>query len=528
MPTRLTAIFFASATLFAQTRPASEVFEVADVHRSALAMNPYTFVSGGVLRGARYDLRKATVLDMIRYAYNVDPDVIVGGPNWLEFDRFDVAAKAPPGTPPATIRLMLQSLLADRFRLVLRRDTRPMPAFALAAGKGKPKLREPEGDHLPDCVYQSSSPGFASWSCHNMTMAGFAERLHNVAGDYLKEPVVDTTGLEGAWDFDVKWNNRTQALAAGVERVTVFKAVDQQLGLSLALVNRPAPVLVIDHVEEKPADNPPDVARKLPPSDLRFEVADLKPSRPDAPGGGMRVTPGGGLEAIAMDMRVLMAAAWDIDWDHLDRFANLPKWIETAKFDIHAKASTDTNSPPLMGSGYIDDDVRLMLRALLVERFKIQWHYEDRAVDAWTLASGGKPKMKKGDTSVRAGCNEARTMANDPRDANPRLSELLVCRNTTMAQFVSRLQPLEPDDFAYPPENATGLAGTWDFMLSFSPAWMVHAASETTQPGAASDPTGAVSLAEAIAKQLGLRLEKRKRMLPVVVIDHMEEKPAEN
>jgi uncharacterized protein (TIGR03435 family) len=362
-----------------------------------------------------------------------------------------------------------------------------------------------------------------------MTMTAFAERLHNIAGDYLRDPVVDATGLKGAWDFDLTWNNRTQVLAPGAERATVFKAVDQQLGLSLALENRPAPVLVIDRVEEKPTDNPPDVARKLPPSDLHFEVADLKPARPDAPGGGMRVTPGGGFEAIAMDMRVLMAAAWDIDWDHLERFASLPKWIESAKFDIHAKASTETNGPPLLGAGYIDDDVRLMLRALLVERFKIQWHYENRPVDAWSLTPGGKPRMKKGDTSVRAACKEARTMANDPRDVNPRLSELLVCRNTTMAQFVSQLQPLEPDDFAYPPDDATGLTGTWDFTLNFSPAWLVRVASTTTnQPGAASDPTGAVPLAEAVSKQLGLRLEKRKRMLPVVVIDRMEEKPTEN
>ena len=70
-------------------------------------MNPYTFVSGGVLRGERYDLRKATVLDLIQIAYNLDPDTVLGGPNWLEFDQFDIAAKAPARTPPATIRLML-------------------------------------------------------------------------------------------------------------------------------------------------------------------------------------------------------------------------------------------------------------------------------------------------------------------------------------------------------------------------------------------------------------------------------------
>jgi uncharacterized protein (TIGR03435 family) len=83
--------------LLAQTRPA---FDAADIHRSAPAMNPYTFISGGVLRGARYDLRKATMLDLIRVAYKVEPELVLGGPNWLEFDRFDIAAKAPPSSSP--------------------------------------------------------------------------------------------------------------------------------------------------------------------------------------------------------------------------------------------------------------------------------------------------------------------------------------------------------------------------------------------------------------------------------------------
>src|ERR1017187_4538266 len=101
----LTSIGFAAVRslavigLSAQTRPA---FEAADVHRSPPAMNPYTFISGGVLRGARYDLRKATMLDLIRLAYKVEPQTVFGGPNWLEFDRFDIA-KAPPSSPPEPV-----------------------------------------------------------------------------------------------------------------------------------------------------------------------------------------------------------------------------------------------------------------------------------------------------------------------------------------------------------------------------------------------------------------------------------------
>jgi uncharacterized protein (TIGR03435 family) len=136
-----------------------------------------------------------------------------------------------------------------------------------------------------------------------------------------------------------------------------------------------------------------------------------------------------------------------------------------------------------------------------------------------------KVKMKKADPSNRASCTEARSMANDPRDINPKLSMLIACRNATMAQFAAQLQPLTPDDFAYPVEDATGLTGGWDFNLIFSPSWMRSA------PGpepAGAEPSDALSLADAIGRQLGLKLEMRKLMRPVVVIDHIEEKPAEN
>ena len=119
-------------------------------------------------------------------------------------------------------------------------------------------------------------------------------------------------------------------------------------------------------------------------------------------------------------------------------------------------------------------------------------------------------------------------MDNDPRDSNPLLSSLFVCRNATMAQFVSRLQSLDPFDFSYPVEDATGLKGSWDFRLSFTPTFVLRNVVRETGDGRAPDPTGGVSIQDAMVNQLGLKLEQRKRMLPVVVIDHIEEKPTGN
>jgi len=156
-----------------------------------------------------------------------------------------------------------------------------------------------------------------------------------------------------------------------------------------------------------------------------------------------------------------------------------------------------------------------------VDRFKIKWHSEDRMVDALSLAAG-KPKMMRGEVSGRANCKVAPVVPNDPRDANPLLSELLQCQNVTMTQFAQKLQELEPADFVYPAADATGLSGTWDLLLSFSPEWLVG------QTNADGTPNGAIPIDEAISKQLGLRLEKRRRLLPVIMIDHMEENPTEN
>jgi len=513
---------------FAQSSAERPRFDVASVQRSAVVTNPYTVASGGVLRGGRYELRKATMLDMIRIAWDVDPDIVFGGPNWLEFDRFDIAAKAPEGTSASRVRLMLQTLLAERFGLVIHRDTRPMPSFVLAQGKNSPNMQKSEGAGDGGCNYVPQAPGstFVAYSCRNVTMARFAERLRGIAGDYLVEPVVDKTQLDGSWDLDLKWNGRARVLPPGTQRITIFDAVQKQLGLSLSLKDSPQSVLVVDRVNEQPTPEPLGTAEKLPKQEVQFEVADLKPSRPGE-STILQQTRGGGVEARAVPLANLMTTAWDLDEGHPERISGLPQWADSAKFDINAKAPANANAMPVSGAGYIDDEGLLMLRNLLVERFQIQWHYEDREVTAWSVVAG-KPKLSRSDWSKRATCRKAKVVDNDPRDSNPILSSLFVCQNATMAQFAAQLQQLDPFDFSYPVEDATGLKGQWDFRLSFTPTFVLSKAAPEAGGGRASEPSGGISIGDAMVKQLGLRLEHRKRRLPVVVIDHMEEKPTGN
>src|SRR5215467_13397814 len=87
-------LYVCCCVVFGQTVSKSIRFEAADVHRSDSVQNPQTYRSGGFLRGSRYDLRKATMLDLMSIAYGFEPGNVLGGPDWLEFDRFDIAAKA--------------------------------------------------------------------------------------------------------------------------------------------------------------------------------------------------------------------------------------------------------------------------------------------------------------------------------------------------------------------------------------------------------------------------------------------------
>ena len=151
-----------------------------------------------------------------------------------------------------------------------------------------------------------------------------------------------------------------------------------------------------------------------------------------------------------------------------ERFVGLPKGYDSVRVTIHGRTATHTNSDPLHGQGWVADDVRAMLRNLLVERFQIKWHYEDRMLDAYSLVSSGKSKLKTADPANRATCHEARSIRNDPRGSNPLLAELISCRNVTIAHFAAKLYQIY-DDFAFPLEDATGISGTWDFDLSLHP-----------------------------------------------------------
>jgi uncharacterized protein (TIGR03435 family) len=515
-------------------------FEGADVHVSPYRRMPH--MNGNFVRGDRYVLHQATMVDLIATAYGVDPSTVQGGPIWLESDRFDVIAKAPAATPAATVRVMLRSLLADRFKLVLHNGSQPLPAFVLTTGKGPPKLKPAEASGDSDCKFQElphptpdTFPPIA-FSCHHTSMEEFARHLHNWAGNYLTDPVVDSTGLKGAWDFDIRWNPpmRQKDLPAGI---SIFDAVDKQLGLKLERQTAPRPVLIVDSVNEKPTPNAPGLEKILPPPPPpQFDVAVITPSKPEA---RMRFRINGGqMDMGATTLKFLIAFAWDFSPSNDEAMVGAPKWLDSDRFDILAKVVND--APESTGPALqIDiEDLRQMLKTLLADRFKLQTHMEDRPGTAYTLIAV-KPKLIQADPLSRTRCKEGPGPdGKDPRIATPVLNRLMSCQNMSMAQIGDELQKVAAGYIYSPVLDGTGIQGRWDFTLSFSSIDLTRGGGILNggpPPGASptgalatTDPNGALSLFDAVSKQLGLKLEKQTRPVPVLVIDHIEETPTEN
>jgi hypothetical protein len=110
-------------------------------------------------------------------------------------------------------------------------------------------------------------------------------------------------------DFDIRWNPRSRIMQPGADRVTIFDAIDKQLGLKLELQQIPAPVVAVDHVNQKPVANPAEATQVLTPRSLEFEVASIKLSPPDERFGLGRY-PGGRVELHAFPMRMLISTAF--------------------------------------------------------------------------------------------------------------------------------------------------------------------------------------------------------------------------
>ena len=222
---------------------AADRFEVASVKPSNA--DPSS-VSGIKTGHGRLDAHNVTLKRCIIGAYGIGPHQVFGGPDWLDADRFDILAKADrPVDDDAALMLMLRQLLADRFKLALRRETRTMPAFVLETLKSGPRMQRAEDGESGTNTASSEVRLFIH--AHHTGMDGFARILAR----QTQAPVVNRTGLEGLFNFQLHWRREG---VSGTDEPSLFTALQEQLGLRLRAEKTAVEVLVIESVT-KPSEN---------------------------------------------------------------------------------------------------------------------------------------------------------------------------------------------------------------------------------------------------------------------------------
>ncbi len=257
----------AVAAALAQPMPK---FEVASIKRNVSGDRR---VSIGGTSPARFTAENVWLRFLIQFAWNVKDFQISGGPGWAASDRYDISATKEPNAGLEQTKLMLQALLQDRFQLVLRRETRESQVYALMPAKGGSKLRPAkDGGCVPKDTAGVQDPrkvcGFFSFSPRSVDGTALPiEQLITALSQALQRPVIDQTGLTGAFDVHAEWtpDQSTPGLtppgapspAAQPQDPSggsIFTALQEQLGLKLESTKGPVEFLVIDRLE-RPSEN---------------------------------------------------------------------------------------------------------------------------------------------------------------------------------------------------------------------------------------------------------------------------------
>jgi uncharacterized protein (TIGR03435 family) len=252
----------------AQSADAPMAFDVASVKTSAYGdlrdvLNAYfdTRMRGGPGTDdpGQITFKNASLKSLIVSAYGVKRYQI-SGPDWLDAGGFNIIAKVPPGVSKQRVGVMLQSLLAERFKLTLHHEKRELPVYTLVAGKSGPKMKVEQTNPDAGGTWGEWN-GNARWVTHYETMQYLADFL----SPRLDRPVLDMTGLTEHYGFTLYWaaenmmvrtaTARNTGAEAAEPAPTIFAAVQEQLGLKLERSTSPMDMLVIDHAEKTPTEN---------------------------------------------------------------------------------------------------------------------------------------------------------------------------------------------------------------------------------------------------------------------------------
>ena len=236
---------FAAVCAPAQTPVSRPVFEVASIKPNASG-DHHTGTDGWP---GRIKFTNLTLQALIARAYRVSPFQVTG-PDWLATEHFDIEAKYPDGATPEDRQQMLRTLLEDRFKVAVHREPKEMPGYVLVVEKGGAKLKRSDSE---DNDTQHTGGRVERLAAKGTTMATLVELLSR----YMGQPVVDRTGLDGKYDFELRWSRDDQNPEPGMQDVppSIFTALQETLGLRLKAQKVPAEIVVVDHVDRTPTEN---------------------------------------------------------------------------------------------------------------------------------------------------------------------------------------------------------------------------------------------------------------------------------
>ncbi len=253
----------------AQQPPDGPKFEVASIKPSD--PNPDTVFIGMSADGAMVNYTNISLLDCIRGAYRVR-DFQISGPDWMTKTRFAISAKLPPGATTDEIPEMLQALLADRFKLEIRREMKEQNVYVLSAGNGGAKLKPSEAKpdaNAPKALGPDGKPrasmmfGVRPGGIFITAPSASLASLAGLMSRFTVRPVVDATGIEGDYDFSLFFaaeiNNSpliVQPVPDGtIDTTPSLSDAVKRYGLRLDARKAPIEMIVVTHLEKTRTEN---------------------------------------------------------------------------------------------------------------------------------------------------------------------------------------------------------------------------------------------------------------------------------
>jgi uncharacterized protein (TIGR03435 family) len=559
------------------------VYEAVSIKPASVETNKPDVVAARrmTFHPSEFTATNVTLLELIRTAYGADDVQISGAPAWLNSEKFNVDVKWDKSVLDALRTLnqdqlarerkrMLQEFLAERFKLTLRRETQHLPSYELVVAQDGPKFKEAKpsdtyfnGFTGPDGRARAGTLQFENGQLigQGVPIALLVRQLsREISGESGGSIIEDKTGLTSNYDFRLQWTPEenqpsifrgTPGAQQGTDSASsprfggpsLFKAIQDQLGLKLELKNGPGEILVIDHVE-KPGDPQAQETYARAPV---FQAASVTPHKS---GEAMRAITAkyDELRITNFTLRMLILKAYGVQGFQVSAG---PDWLDSENYDIEAKMdSAEAEELGRLSSERRGLGTLRMLQSLLADRFNLSLHRETEQIPVYALviAKGG-PKFREGipgDTYPHGITGLHGRPIGGGGISEPERGKL-VGQGCPIAYLVDALSQEEIAGLGRVVLNKTGLAGNYDFTLQWTrePRKRPDDGRQAKSSNydrffdtplkndldvAAQIPpsdSSRLSVFTAIQEQLGLKLESQTRPVEFLVIDHAE-KPTAN